>query len=757
MCSGGVLIMRSVKSLLDWCADVCEDYTDVHITDLSSSFTDGLAFCAIIHKHRPDLIDFHSLSKHNVYENIRLAFDVAECKLGIPALLDPEELMCVEEPDLLSIITYISQLFCVFSRNSHDSKKIPVNSEPNRTRTREHRLTQSSGDVIRSAGKSICVVCNKHVHLIQRVLVNNRLYHRTCFRCSRCRRSLLPSSYTEGSTGSLQCSYQCLPASEHHLHTDTLVNIDSKRDKTESDGDGTRGSGLTLLETDIQKPKPEPRQRAGPQKPPRPAPRSKDRLPASSQTVKRKEHPWMKLVEPGPWHKLPPAPAPLAPPHSCAIPALSQVWHRHWATNFNPFLEEGEEDTVDDVRQTQPSVMASSQSWSSVLDESCDPAGGPEITGLTSVTAKPVYPFDQSRRTGTNQQNDSTKAGTAQPETGLYLDSSGAAGVGGLVKTVSGLSVKDRTGSDSPKKDKTSDLSSTESVLNSALEERFEGHIDKKRQLPHQSPDLSANHSLFHSDDITPSHLSANEVEAAPLHQKKETPSSSSSFSHVKSRNQTPFNSKTSDKHKPTNGPVTPRAAAPGHGFPLVKRKVHTDGRVSEEEVCEEQRELEERLMRLEKRGVELERDMRSNTTAGARQESLIVDWFTLVHEKHMLVRRDAELVYMVKQQRLEEQQCDVEFELRRLLNKPEREWSSDDRRREQQLMSNLLSIIQQRNDIISSLEQDRQREEEEDTILTAVIQTRDFHTQTEKQPEKCNRKFKPLRIFKSIGRKKNS
>ncbi|XP_051995177.1 MICAL-like protein 1 [Xyrauchen texanus] len=719
--------MRSVKSLLDWCADVCEDYTDVHITDLRSSFTDGLAFCAIIHKHRPDLIDFHSLSKHNVYENIRLAFDVAECKLGIPALLDPEELMCVEEPDLLSIITYISQLFCVFRRNSDDS---PVNSEPNRPTTQEHRLTQSSGHVIRSAGKSICVVCNKHVHLIQRVLVNHRLYHRTCFRCSRCRRSLLPSSYTEGATGSLQCSYRCVRAPEHHLHTDTL------RENTESDADGTRGSSLTSLETDIQKPKPAPRQREGPQNPPCPAPRSKDRLPASSQNVKRKEHPWMKLVEPGPWHKLPPAPAPIVPPHSCAIPALSQVWHRRWATNVNPFLEE---DTADDVSRTQ----ASSQSWSGVLNESCDPAGGPEITGLTSVTAKPVYPFDQSRRTDTNQQNDSTKAGTALPETGLYLDWSRAAGVSGLVKTLSSLSVNDRTGSDSPKKDKTSDSSNTE---------RFEVHVDKKRQLPHQSPDLSANHSPFHSDDITASHLSANEVAAAPLHQKKETPSSST-FSHVKSRDGTPFNSTSSDKHTPSNGPVTARAAAPGHGFPLVKRKVHTDGRVSEQDVCEEQKELEDCLMTLEKRGVELERDMRSNTAAGARQERLIVDWFSLVHEKHMLVRRDAELVYMVKQQRLEEQQCDVEFELRRLLNKPEREWSADDRRREQQLMSNLLSIIQQRNDIISSLEQDRQREEEEDTILTAVIQRRDFHT----QPEKCDRKFKPRRIFKSIVRKKNS
>uniref|UniRef100_A0A673FT37 Calponin-homology (CH) domain-containing protein n=1 Tax=Sinocyclocheilus rhinocerous TaxID=307959 RepID=A0A673FT37_9TELE len=84
--------MCSLKALQDWCGDVCDGYSDVLITDMSSSFTDGLAFCA---------------------------FDVAERELGIPALLDPDELVSVEEPDLLSIITYISQLYCVFRGNSH--------------------------------------------------------------------------------------------------------------------------------------------------------------------------------------------------------------------------------------------------------------------------------------------------------------------------------------------------------------------------------------------------------------------------------------------------------------------------------------------------------------------------------------------------------------------------------------------------------------------------------------------------------------
>ncbi len=50
---------------------------------------------------------------------LQQAFDVAERELGIPALLDPDELVSVEEPDLLSIITYVSQLHRVFRGNSH--------------------------------------------------------------------------------------------------------------------------------------------------------------------------------------------------------------------------------------------------------------------------------------------------------------------------------------------------------------------------------------------------------------------------------------------------------------------------------------------------------------------------------------------------------------------------------------------------------------------------------------------------------------
>ena len=49
-----------------------------------------MAFCALIHRHRPDLIDYAKLSKDNPLENLNTAFDVAEKYLDIPRMLDPD-------------------------------------------------------------------------------------------------------------------------------------------------------------------------------------------------------------------------------------------------------------------------------------------------------------------------------------------------------------------------------------------------------------------------------------------------------------------------------------------------------------------------------------------------------------------------------------------------------------------------------------------------------------------------------------------
>lgn len=102
---------RGVRALQIWCQRVTASYPEVKIVDMSSSWRDGLAFAAIIHHFRPNIIDFHSLKRENILENNRLAFEVAEEQLGIPSLLDPQDMVDSEVPDKFSVITYVSQFY----------------------------------------------------------------------------------------------------------------------------------------------------------------------------------------------------------------------------------------------------------------------------------------------------------------------------------------------------------------------------------------------------------------------------------------------------------------------------------------------------------------------------------------------------------------------------------------------------------------------------------------------------------------------
>ena len=70
------------EGLLLWCQKKTKGYRDVNIDNFHISWQDGMALCALIHRHRPDLLDFDSLDKKNKKQNLQLAFDVAQNHLG---------------------------------------------------------------------------------------------------------------------------------------------------------------------------------------------------------------------------------------------------------------------------------------------------------------------------------------------------------------------------------------------------------------------------------------------------------------------------------------------------------------------------------------------------------------------------------------------------------------------------------------------------------------------------------------------------
>ena len=129
---------KGLRALQIWCSQVTADYPNVHITDLSTSFRDGLAFNAIIHHFRPDLFDYNSLNPKNVRENNAHAFKVAEEELNVPALLDPEDMVDCEEPDKFSVSTYLAQLYHLFKTATPPATPA--------TRTTLTRLNSSEGE-----------------------------------------------------------------------------------------------------------------------------------------------------------------------------------------------------------------------------------------------------------------------------------------------------------------------------------------------------------------------------------------------------------------------------------------------------------------------------------------------------------------------------------------------------------------------------------------------------------------------------------
>uniref|UniRef100_A0A8C0HES1 MICAL like 1 n=1 Tax=Chelonoidis abingdonii TaxID=106734 RepID=A0A8C0HES1_CHEAB len=837
-------------ALQAWCRRQCEGYPGVEIRDLSSSFRDGLAFCAILHRHRPDLLDFDSLSKDNVYENNHLAFELAERELGIPALLDPNDMVSMRVPDCLSIMTYVSQYYNHFT-NPNQAPKKPVLYSP---------CVLPQDDVVeglaersqRNTLSSTCAACHQHVHLVQRYLADGKLYHRQCFRCKECSSTLLPGAYKPGlESGTFVCTQHRgklgLSGRTEWRPSPDLQHPGEKEAGAAEKGQAPAGVEMAAspVRAENETPSSEPCSQTPPRPPlpskppvpsqdkaspldgqlkdtrPTPAPRRGAEAaapsPPSSHPVPRprsnvqseasepgpglvngkkvqgcrvgwsafphcsaayaqpKDPPWIALVQPEPKRK----PAPPPPGSGQEIPMRASEEEEEQGKGreresssasrepkaYNPFEEEEEEEEEEGATPKSTPKQDESESMTKPTHPwyRITPTSSPKTKKRPAPRAPSASPLDHHpiSRLSHSEPSSSTPSPALSLESINSECSAKAAGDPDEasvpkssseptvhVPAASKISCADTpltSVSSSERPAAPASLSASSSFSSSSELARSSGEAQGGGQQT--SKNLSASNLKTSPSQLppkppasagpTPILLASDTGEGGPKNSPSPKPQLKSSCK------ENPFNRKSSPVTSPSaqklpKGSKPARPPAPGHGFPLIKRKVQADQYVPVEDIYGEMDTIEQRLDELEHRGVELEEKLRS-VENDSPEDSLLVDWFKLIHEKHMLVRRESELIYIFKQQNLEQRQADVEYELRCLLNKPAKDWTDDDRERETVLMQELVTIIEQRNAI---------------KITSPCNASAEFHKESE---GKKKGKFKPMKVLKLLGNKHES
>uniref|UniRef100_A0A6Q2X7S8 EH domain binding protein 1 n=1 Tax=Esox lucius TaxID=8010 RepID=A0A6Q2X7S8_ESOLU len=115
------------QSLLVWCREVTKNYRGVKITNFTTSWRNGLAFCALLHHFRPDYIDYKVLNPQDIKENNKKAYD-GFASLGISRLLEPSDMVLLAIPDKLTVMTYLYQIRAHFSGEELNVVQIEANS-----------------------------------------------------------------------------------------------------------------------------------------------------------------------------------------------------------------------------------------------------------------------------------------------------------------------------------------------------------------------------------------------------------------------------------------------------------------------------------------------------------------------------------------------------------------------------------------------------------------------------------------------------
>ncbi|XP_025780940.1 F-actin-monooxygenase MICAL1 isoform X2 [Puma concolor] len=245
------------EELLHWCQEQTAGYPGVHVTDLSSSWADGLALCALVHRLRPGLLEPSELQGLEALEATAWALRMAEHELGITPVLSAKAVVTGSDP--LGLIAYLSHFHSAFKSMPHNPGSVTQSSLGTSSavlflgklhRTLQRTRAQENGEdtggkkprlevdaktpsteepPVPEAGVpltpppqhqeagagDLCALCGEHLYILERLCADGRFFHRSCFRCHTCEATLWPGGYEQHpGDGHFYC-LQHLPQTGH--------------------------------------------------------------------------------------------------------------------------------------------------------------------------------------------------------------------------------------------------------------------------------------------------------------------------------------------------------------------------------------------------------------------------------------------------------------------------------------------------------------------------------------------------------------
>ncbi|XP_064406505.1 MICAL-like protein 2 [Halichondria panicea] len=822
-----------LRGLQEWAKHVTQGYRDVEVTNMTTAFKSGLAFCAIIHRYHPELIPYDELRKENVLDNNQLAFSVAESELDIPALLDAEDMVSLAVPDKLSIATYLSLYYNYFkdktpakagsqgvktattnetapspkrskvepikkamsSPSLKDKENTPFKTHPSSQinppplvktsptkpvastavhkgrKSKFNKANESEGGTLKrgTMGKEECEVCGERVFLLERLGVENRVFHRSCFKCSTCLVALKPGSYElHTETNKFYCQ-------QHYREANRQATI--KRTMAERGLSPSNDAPIKPKRSKKFKTKPEASTEIPPKQPDDKSIPSEVRagLPSLLKTLatnkQQREATTASVVPPkeATTSVVPPKQATVSvvPPKQATasvVPpkqATASVVPPKQATASVVPPKQATASVVP-PKQATASVLPPKQATASVLppkqatvsvvppkqtvvakiQRNTIPTKPPSpVTNVTNLPARPQPPVTSTSKTDSEaltkpiqtivttrkiHEVKPTVTAASIPEVRPTASITPTKTVPKVIgaKTPQTIDPVKKTAVDPVKK------TAVDPVKKTAVDPVKKTAVDPVKKTAVDPVKKTAVDPVKKTAAVDPVKKTAvDPVKKTAVDPVKKTALVGSGESVVPVK--PPRKKKDEDvpvkrgSIKPKR-PAPPRPVNPPHrGQPEQVRGGELLVEKRKRRVATLKRELdhvEREQERLEERGVVLEQQLRQKEEEA--DDTLMEEWFGLVNDKSMLVRTESDLVYELKDLELVEQHEALDIEIRTRLAKPDSLKSAVERLEEEAMISELVELVEKRDKLLWTLHFEKTQDDESDRQVELMTST---------------------------------